>query len=108
MICHLELSLRENLFCKKHPPVGVISKRSRERDGLPQWKSKQWDLHKPNLNLGNENYFWRLSGGMHTKTLHNWPLFLILLEIIMGPWNEYELRDMVSSFWVSSHEMTVA
>lgn len=25
----------------------------------------------------------------------------------MSAWDEYELRDMVSSFWVSFHEMTV-
>lgn len=35
-------------------------------------------------------------------------MFLILLEIIMRAWDEYELRDTVSSFWVSFHEMTVA
>lgn len=59
MIWHLELSLRENVFYKKHPLVSVIFKecmRSREGDGLPQWKHKQWDSHQPNLILGHENY----------------------------------------------------
>lgn len=85
-----------------------FSKRSREGDGLPQWKHKQWDLHKPTLSLGNENYSCSLWRGEKKKILHNCLLFLILLEIIMRAWDEYELRDMVSSFWVSFHEMTVA
>lgn len=85
-----------------------FSKRSKEGDGLPQWKHKQWDLHEPNLNLGNESYSCRLWRGEKKKILHNCLLFLILLEIIVRAWDEYELRDMVSSFWVSFHEMTVA
>lgn len=85
--------LRAKFLSKEHPSLSAIFKESHGAGGrksLSQWNHRQWDLHRPNLIQSSENCPWRLSeeGGRQTKTLHNCPLFLILLEIILGLLNE--------------------